>query len=79
MCDSRPSSLHLSKAAIDGVEALSGFVKDHGVITTPMLHFFVYSYNVGPSNELSFKENYISRFTAAFKALRKEVSLHFMV
>lgn len=70
--DTRPSSLHLSKAAIAGVEALSGFVRDHGVVSTPMLHFFVYSHNVGPSNELSFRDNYLTRFTAAFKALRKE-------
>lgn len=70
--DTRPSSLHLSKAAMDGVEVLSGFVKDHGVVTTPMLHYFVYSYNISPSNELSYRENYLSRFTAAFKALRKE-------
>ncbi|CAH1396566.1 unnamed protein product [Nezara viridula] len=70
--DTRPSSLHLSKAAMDGVEVLSGFVKDHGVVTTPMLHYYVYSYNIGPSNEISYRENYLSRFTAAFKALRKE-------
>ncbi|XP_014287806.1 phosphoacetylglucosamine mutase [Halyomorpha halys] len=70
--DTRPSSLHLSKAAMDGVEVLSGFVKDHGIVTTPMLHYFVYSYNIGPSNEISYRENYLSRFTAAFKALRKE-------
>ncbi|KAL1137597.1 hypothetical protein AAG570_009293 [Ranatra chinensis] len=43
--DTRPSGPHLSEASITGVEAYSGKVVDFGIVSTPMLHYFVALHN----------------------------------
>eukprot|EP01120_Amphizonella_sp_Union-15-10_P002362 TRINITY_DN1254_c0_g1_i1.p1 TRINITY_DN1254_c0_g1~~TRINITY_DN1254_c0_g1_i1.p1 ORF type:complete len:535 (-),score=76.77 TRINITY_DN1254_c0_g1_i1:109-1713(-) len=62
--DTRSSSSTLSKAAIDGVEALNGAVIDLGEVTTPQLHWAVYRKN---RNEAFDPVAYIDWFSSAFK------------
>nr|QEV87526.1 phosphoacetylglucosamine mutase [Locusta migratoria manilensis] len=64
--DTRPSSLELSSALKEGVTALGGEIHDWGVVTTPMIHYFVAAKNSGlvPS-----KENYYTKLVDNFRTL----------
>lgn len=57
-----------------GVKAFKSNFEDYGIITTPMLHFFVRSYNTkglyGQPNENS----YFTKLTNGFKTMRKMAS-----
>ncbi|XP_022182526.1 phosphoacetylglucosamine mutase [Myzus persicae] len=69
--DTRNSGKRLLDAVLCGVKAFKSNVEDFGIITTPMLHFFVRCYNTnclyGQPNEHS----YYSKLTNSFKTLRK--------
>lgn len=80
--DTRPSSLRLCEAAISGVSAYGGHPVNYGVLSTPMLHFFVYAHNSamgiggngGPGNcarESQMREAYFTKLATAFKELWK--------
>jgi hypothetical protein len=68
--DTRYHSPVLSRAVVNGVIALKGNMKEYGIVTTPMLHFFVVAHNTkggyGPATEVG----YISKLVNAFKKLR---------
>jgi len=65
--DTRPSSPHLCKLLIDGVEALGGEVVDLGIVTTPQLHWCVAEYNEGSPNFTV--ADYYKALSGAFRAL----------
>eukprot|EP01027_Heterolobosea_sp_BB2_P020144 GEZU01028430.1.p1 GENE.GEZU01028430.1~~GEZU01028430.1.p1 ORF type:complete len:346 (+),score=117.74 GEZU01028430.1:271-1308(+) len=58
--DTRPHSLPLSEACIEGVKALGAQVHDFGLLTTPQLHFMVRSKNVekidNPTDDLYYRQ-----------------------
>jgi len=70
----RDSGKRLLEAVLCGVKAFKSNVEDFGIITTPMLHFFVRCYNTnclyGQPNEHS----YYTKLTNSFKTLRKMAS-----
>ncbi|XP_066998595.2 phosphoacetylglucosamine mutase isoform X2 [Anabrus simplex] len=70
--DTRSSSPSLARAGIDGITALSGLVKDFGVVTTPMLHYFVTCQNTQGAYGLATEEGYYNKLISAFKKLRAE-------
>lgn len=70
--DTRYHSPVLSRAVVNGVLALKGNMKEYGIVTTPMLHYFVYSHNVRGAYGAPTEEGYISKLVTAFKQLRGE-------
>nr|XP_023018813.1 phosphoacetylglucosamine mutase [Leptinotarsa decemlineata] len=71
--DTRPSSIHLSKAVMDGVLALSGKPIDYGIVTTPQLHYFVVCKNTNRLYGQPTEEGYYRKLTNAFKKYRGSV------
>jgi len=70
----RPSSPDLAQAAITGIEILKGEVKDYGIITTPMLHYFVACINTNGVYGEATEDGYFKKMITAFKRLRGDVS-----
>jgi hypothetical protein len=70
----RPSSPDLAQAAITGIIVMGGEVKDYGVVTTPMLHYFVASINTDGIYAEATEDGYFKKMTTAFKKLRGDVS-----
>jgi hypothetical protein len=70
----RPSSPDLAQAAIIGIRILGGEVKDYGVITTPMLHYFVACINTDGVYGEATEDGYFKKMITAFKKLRGDVS-----
>ncbi|CAG2057620.1 unnamed protein product [Timema podura] len=68
--DTRASSPRLSDAALNGIKALKGEAKDYGVVTTPMLHFFVTCQNTGGRYGTPTEEGYFSKLSTTFKKLQ---------
>lgn len=68
--DTRPSSSSLTKCAIDGVLALGGKPIDYGIVTTPMLHYFVTCKNTNGKYGDPNEEGYYTKLITAFKKLR---------
>jgi phosphoacetylglucosamine mutase len=67
--DTRYHSPQLSRAVVNGVIALKGNSREYGIVTTPMLHYFVYSNNVVGAKEAT-ESVYINKLVSAFKQLR---------
>lgn len=67
--DTRYHSPQLSRAVVNGVIALKGAAKEFGIVTTPMIHYFVYSHNVFGAKEAT-EAVYINKLVSAFKQLR---------
>jgi phosphoacetylglucosamine mutase len=63
--DTRPSSEPLAARVRAGAEALAAAVTDHGLLTTPQLHFIVRATNAGDSSRASVA-GYISTMQGAF-------------
>jgi hypothetical protein len=70
----RPSSPGLAQAAVTGIRTMGGEVKDYGVVTTPMLHYFVACVNTGAYGEPT-EDGYFKKIFTAFKKLRGDVSV----
>lgn len=70
--DTRYHSPVLSRAVVNGVIALKGNMKEYGIVTTPMLHYFVYSHNVKGAYGVPTEAGYISKLVTAFRKLRGE-------
>jgi phosphoacetylglucosamine mutase len=70
----RPSSPGLAQAAVTGVRTMGGEVKDYGVVTTPMLHYFVACINTGGAYGEPTEDGYFKKIITAFKKLRGDVS-----
>lgn len=68
--DTRPSSPSLAKCAQDGVLALGGKPMDYGIVTTPMLHYFVTCKNTNSKYGDPNEEGYYTKLVTAFKKLR---------
>lgn len=70
--DTRYHSPVLSRAVVNGVIALKGNMKEYGIVTTPMLHYFVYSHNVKGAYGVPTEAGYINKLVTAFRTLRGE-------
>ncbi|XP_046384401.1 phosphoacetylglucosamine mutase [Ischnura elegans] len=70
--DTRPSGVALLNSAIDGIKDLHGELRDFGIVTTPMLHYFVDESNKG--NE-AWVSSYFAKLTKAFKHFCGEISI----
>lgn len=68
--DTRYHSPQLAKAVLNGVAALKGSVRDFGIVTTPMLHYFVTCSNTGMAYGLPTEEGYMTKLINAFKTIR---------
>lgn len=68
--DTRPSSPSLAKCAIDGILALAGKPMDYGIVTTPMLHYFVTCKNTNEEYGKPTEDAYYNKLITAFKKLR---------
>lgn len=62
-------------AVIHGVKAWKSDFKDFGVITTPMLHFFVRCYNTNNLYGQPNENSYFTKLTNSFKTMRKMVNV----
>uniref|UniRef100_H2YFB5 Phosphoacetylglucosamine mutase n=1 Tax=Ciona savignyi TaxID=51511 RepID=H2YFB5_CIOSA len=63
----KPSSLSLSRAVLDGASAFGATCHDHGLLTTPQLHYILACYNGGDIKVD--EEHYYQNYASAFKAL----------
>ncbi|KAH8255884.1 hypothetical protein KR026_000885 [Drosophila bipectinata] len=68
--DNRYHSPRLLKAVADGVIALKGNVKEYGIVTTPMLHYFVVAANTKEAYGKPTEEGYYEKLITAFELLR---------
>ncbi|GLV34248.1 nesthocker [Carabus blaptoides fortunei] len=68
--DTRPSSPSLAKCAIDGILALAGKPMDYGIVTTPMLHYFVTCKNTNEEYGKPNEDAYYNKLIWAFKKFR---------
>jgi phosphoacetylglucosamine mutase len=68
--DTRYHSPVLCRAVVNGVLALKGTVKEYGIVTTPMLHYFVVCANTKLSYGIATEEGYYNKIVTAFKVLR---------
>ncbi|XP_059216395.1 phosphoacetylglucosamine mutase [Stomoxys calcitrans] len=70
--DNRYHSPRLLKAVADGVIALKGNVKEFGIVTTPMVHYFVVAANTKCAYGQPTEEGYYSKLITAFNSLRED-------
>lgn len=68
--DTRYHSPELSKAVVNGVIALKGTLREFGIVTTPMLHYFVVCANTRSAYGLPTEDGYYTKLINAFKNLR---------
>lgn len=71
--DNRYHSPGLLKAVTDGVLALKGKVKSFGIVSTPMLHYFVLCSNTNGAYGIASEEGYYAKLIGAFIKLRGSV------
>ncbi|XP_067845263.1 phosphoacetylglucosamine mutase [Heptranchias perlo] len=74
--DTRPSSLKLAQAVIDGVSALGGTYQDYGLVSTPQLHYMVCCWNTKEQYGTATVEGYYQKLSLAFIALTKQIPYH---
>ncbi len=70
--DTRPSGVKLVASLSDGLSCTFAKVRDHGVITTPVLHYLVRCINTKGTEEsygTDSEESYYIKLSAAFKEL----------
>lgn len=68
--DNRYHSPQLLKAVTDGVLSLKGNVKEFGIVTTPMMHFFVVAQNTSRAYGQPTEEGYYTKLITAFEKIR---------
>jgi phosphoacetylglucosamine mutase len=68
--DTRYHSPAMNRAVVNGVRALKGNAKEFGILTTPMLHYLVYSHNVKGTYGIATESGYVQKLVTAFKKLR---------
>ncbi|KAH8405312.1 hypothetical protein KR222_005198 [Zaprionus bogoriensis] len=68
--DNRYHSPRLLKAVADGVIALKGNVREFGIVTTPMMHYFVVAANTKEAYGKPTEESYYEKLISAFEKLR---------
>ncbi|KAJ8299304.1 hypothetical protein KUTeg_023364 [Tegillarca granosa] len=69
--DTRPSSIPLSEAVRDGIEAAGGSLCNFGKLTTPQLHYMVRCKNTDNCYGTSTEEGYYQKLSLAFIKLRQ--------
>ncbi|XP_048391940.1 phosphoacetylglucosamine mutase isoform X1 [Stegostoma tigrinum] len=74
--DTRPSSLNLAQAVIDGVSALDGTYQDYGLVSTPQLHYMVCCWNTMEHYGTATVEGYYQKLSQAFLAMTKQTPYH---
>lgn len=67
--DTRPSSKPLLQAALDGLSVFNTNVINYNLVTTPMLHFYVYTYNV--HKRVPEEKEYFEHFGNAYLSYQK--------
>lgn len=70
--DTRYHSPAMSRAVVNGVRALKGNVRELGILTTPMLHYLVFTHNVRGAYGTPTEAGYVNKLVTAFKKLRGE-------
>ncbi|KAI1290015.1 Phosphoacetylglucosamine mutase [Halotydeus destructor] len=70
--DTRPSSVPLAKAVVDGIESIGGEAEDYGLLTTPQLHYIVRCHN-DKTYGVPSEEGYVSKLTKAFLELNGDL------
>lgn len=60
-----------------GIRSFKSNFEDFGIITTPMLHFFVRCYNTNGLYGQPNEHSYYTKLTNGFKTMRKMVSILF--
>ncbi|XP_004933071.1 phosphoacetylglucosamine mutase [Bombyx mori] len=73
--DTRYTSPRLAQAAANGVMALKGTPKEFGIVTTPMLHFFVKCRNDNTYGTPT-EEGYYEKIVGAFKNIRQKLPVY---
>ncbi|XP_055609008.1 phosphoacetylglucosamine mutase [Uranotaenia lowii] len=68
--DTRYHSPQLAKAVLNGIAAMRGTVRDFGIVTTPMLHYFVTCSNTNMAYGLPTEDGYMHKLLRAFKTIR---------
>lgn len=68
--DNRYHSPRLLKAVADGVIALKGNVREYGIVTTPMMHYYVVCANTKQAYGVPTEEGYYKKLIVAFETLR---------
>uniref|UniRef100_M3XH26 phosphoacetylglucosamine mutase n=1 Tax=Latimeria chalumnae TaxID=7897 RepID=M3XH26_LATCH len=71
--DTRPSSVNLAQAVIDGVTALRAKYHDYGLVTTPQLHYVVRCQNTQGKYGAATVDGYCKKLSKAFAELTKQV------
>ncbi|XP_054006175.1 phosphoacetylglucosamine mutase [Hylaeus anthracinus] len=69
--DTRESGPVLLDAAIAGIQALNGIVKDFGIVTTPQLHYLVVCTNTNGNYGEPTLHGYYGKISKAFKYIRQ--------
>ncbi|XP_058053817.1 phosphoacetylglucosamine mutase [Anopheles bellator] len=72
--DTRYHSPQLSRSVMNGVMAVKGMVQEFGIVTTPMLHYFVTCANTQHAYGLPTEEGYMGKLMGAFRALRGDAA-----
>ncbi|XP_053204220.1 phosphoacetylglucosamine mutase-like [Panonychus citri] len=65
--DTRGTSAGLAKAATDGAKIVGAEVRHFGLVTTPQLHYMVYTYNLNEGDPT--EQGYYNKVSSAFKEL----------
>lgn len=73
--DNRYHSPGLLKAVSDGVLALKGKVESYGIVTTPMMHYYVVCKNTANAYGLPTEIGYYTKLAGAFVKLRGSKAL----
>ncbi|CAH1783957.1 unnamed protein product, partial [Owenia fusiformis] len=68
--DTRPSSLPLAQACIDGANVFSSIITDYGLLSTPQLHYMVRCNNTNNEYGQPNEQGYYKKLSTAFKLLR---------
>lgn len=68
--DTRYHSPMLARAVLNGISTLKGIPHDFGIVTTPMLHYFVVCSNSSNRYGNPSEEGYYNKLVNAFKNLR---------
>jgi len=69
--DTRPSSANLLNSVKDGVTAFNGACSDHGLLTTPQLHYIVCCINTDSEYGEPTEKGFYKKYSTAFKTLYK--------
>ncbi|KZC13769.1 PREDICTED: phosphoacetylglucosamine mutase [Dufourea novaeangliae] len=69
--DTRESSPALFNAAVIGIQALNGIVKDFAVVTTPQLHYLVVCTNTDSNYGSPTLHGYYEKLSQSFKHIRQ--------